>query len=94
MRKPVLSYMRTTKASAQSSQRLCCSLPGWYYTYTCVIQNFKTLARFCSCADRFESYLVATPEDWFSRDVAQTNNTQITGYVLEVSWDLSVKNGA
>ena len=36
----------------------------------CEFQNFKTLAsRFCS-AGRFESYLVATPEDRFSRDGA------------------------
>ena len=35
------------------------------------IQNFKPLASLCSWAGRFESYLVANPEDRFSRDVAQ-----------------------
>ena len=38
--------------------------------YTFYIQSFKTLASLCSWADRFESYLVANPEDWFSRDKA------------------------
>ena len=32
------------------------------------ICNFMTLACFCSWAARFESYLVANPEDRFSRD--------------------------
>ena len=31
-----------------------------------------TLASFCGCAGRFESYLVANPEDRFSRDEAHT----------------------
>ena len=31
-------------AAAQSDQRLCCSLPRKYNTYTCLIQIFKTLA--------------------------------------------------
>ena len=35
------------------------------------IQNFKTLASFCSRAGHFVSYLVANTEDRFSRDVAQ-----------------------
>ena len=34
------------------------------------MQNFKTLASLCSWADQFESYLVANPEDRFSRDEA------------------------
>ena len=34
------------------------------------MQNFKTLARLCSWAGRFESYLVANPEDGFSCDEA------------------------
>ena len=33
-------------------------------------RNFKSLARLCSWAGWFESYLVANPEDRFSRDVA------------------------
>ena len=36
------------------------------------IQNFKTLACLCSWAGRLESYLVANPEDKFSRDEAHT----------------------
>ena len=34
------------------------------------MQNFKTLACLYSWAGWFESYLVANPEDRFSRDVA------------------------
>ena len=39
--------------------------------YTCYIQSFKSLASFWSLAGLFESYLVAHPEDRFSRDEAQ-----------------------
>ena len=35
------------------------------------IRNFKPLPSFCDCAGRFESTLVANPEDKFSRDEAQ-----------------------
>ena len=35
------------------------------------IQNCKPLASLCGCAGRFESYLVETPEDRFSRYEAQ-----------------------
>ena len=35
------------------------------------MQNLKPLANLCSWVDRFESYLVANPEDRFSRDEAQ-----------------------
>ena len=34
-------------------------------------RNFNPLASLCSWAGRFESYLVANPEDRFSRDEAQ-----------------------
>ena len=39
-------------------------------TLSFYIRNFKTLASFCGCADRFVSYLVENPEDRFSRGVA------------------------
>ena len=52
---------RSACTSAQSDQRLCCSLLRLYYTYTYYIQNFKSLASPCSWAGRFESYLVANP---------------------------------
>ena len=35
-----------------------------------IIRNFKPLASFCGCTGQFESYLVETPEDRFSRDEA------------------------
>ena len=43
-------------ASAQSDHRIYCSLLRWYNTSTCYSRNFKKLGR-------FESYLVANPED-------------------------------
>ena len=71
MRKPVYAICkqqcrRSACASAQSDQRLCYSLHGWY-NYS---RNFKTLANLISCVDQFESPLVANPEERFSRDVA------------------------
>ena len=76
MRKPVYAICeqqrrRSACASAQSDQRLCYSLPRWYNTFSFYIQNFKPLASLCSWAGRFESYLVANPEDRFSHDVAR-----------------------
>ena len=75
MRKPVYAICEQQRrisacASAQSDQRLCCSLSRRYNMYTCYSQNFKTLASLCSRAGRFESYLVGNPEGRFSRDVA------------------------
>ena len=76
MRKPVYAICeqqrrRSACASAQSDQRLCYSLPRSCNTSSFYIQNFKTLASICGCADQFEPYLVANPEDRFSRDEAQ-----------------------
>ena len=77
MRKPVYAICeqqrrRSACASTQIDQRLCCSLPRQYNTYTCYmyIQNIKTLASLCSWAGWFESYLVANPKERFSRDKA------------------------
>ena len=77
MRKPDYGIFKQQKrrsayASAQSDQHLCCSLPRQYNTSTCYIQNFKTLPSFCGCTGRFESTLVANPEDRFSRDEVQS----------------------
>ena len=58
-------------AAAQSDQRLCYSLPGYYNTCSFHSRNFKPLASFCGCASRFESYLVGNPIDRFSHDEAQ-----------------------
>ena len=49
---------RSTCASAQSEQRLCCSLPRWFNTSCFYIRNFKPLPSSCDCAGRFESTLV------------------------------------
>ena len=68
MRKPVYAICeqqrhRSAWASAQSDQRLCCSLARYYNTSSFYIRNLKT-------ADRFESTLVGNPKDRFSRDKA------------------------
>ena len=79
MRKPIYALCeqqrrRSACASAQSDQHLCCSLFRQYNTSTCYSRNFKTLASLCSRAGRFESYLVANPEDKFSRDMDHGQN--------------------
>ena len=91
MRKPVFAICeqqrrRSAHASAQSDQHLCCSLPRWYNISSFYILNFKRLASFCSCTGWFVSYLVANPEDRFSREranfilgnkgIIKTNNLQ------------------
>ena len=62
MRKHVLCHMRTTNrsacASAQSDQRLCCSLPRQNDTFGLHIHNFKILAGLYSWAGQFVSCLV------------------------------------
>ena len=57
---------RSACASAQSDQRLWCSLIGYYNISRFYIRNFKNLASFCGCAGRSE-----TPEDTFCRVMAQ-----------------------
>ena len=76
MRKPVYAICeqrrrRSDCASAQSDQRLCCSLLGEYNISTFYNRNFKILASLCGWAVQFESHLVGNPEDRFSHDVAQ-----------------------
>ena len=61
---------RSACASAPSDQHLCCSLPRLYNISSFYICNFMPLDSFWSRAGQFESYLVANPEDSFSRDVA------------------------
>ena len=71
MRKPVYAIYeqqrrRSACASAQSDQRLSCSLPGEYNTSTWYSQNFKSLASLCSWAGWwFESNLVGTRRQVF-----------------------------
>ena len=60
MRKPVYTTRvhqrrKSTCASVQSGQRLCCSLPGWYKRYRVVSAGLS---------------IAQTPEDRFSRDMA------------------------
>ena len=62
---------RSACASAQSDQRLCCSLPRQNDTSSLYIRNFKILAGLCSRAGQFVSCLVGDPEDRFSHGVAQ-----------------------
>ena len=49
---------RSACASAQSDQRLCCSLLRKYNISKFYSRNSKTLASFCGCAGRFVSSLV------------------------------------
>ena len=75
MRKPVYTLCeqqrpRSACASAPSDQHLCCSLLRWYSIFSFYIWNCKPLHSFCGCTGRFVSYLVANPEDKFSRDLA------------------------
>ena len=63
MRKCVLCHMQTKRsrsacASAQSDQRLCCSLPRPNDTSSLYIRNSKILADLCSWAGQFVSCLV------------------------------------
>ena len=58
-----------------------------------IAKILKTLASLCSWAGRFESYLVANPEDRFSRDEAQMltiRNSDISGVVCK--WAASWQN--
>ena len=76
MRKPVYAICeqqrrRSACASAQSEQRLCCSLPKSYNTSSFYIRNFKPLPSFRGCAGQFESTQVANSGDRFSRGEAE-----------------------
>ena len=64
VRKPAYTYANNKDASAQSDQRLCCSLSRFYS------QIFKPLASLYSRADRFEPNLVGNSEDRLSHDGA------------------------
>ena len=44
---------------------------GYYNPSTTYIRNFKPIATFCGCTDRFVSDLVGNPEDRFSHNEAQ-----------------------
>ena len=71
-----LSHMRIAKVQISLCIHWVWSAPllfttRWYNTFSFYIRNFKTLACVCSWAGRFESYLVANPEDRFSHDEAR-----------------------
>ena len=75
-KKTCLCHMRTAKTQISLRIRAVwlASLlfaARLYNASSFYIWNFKTLTSLCSWAGLFESYLVATPEDKFSRDVAQ-----------------------
>ena len=90
IRKPVYAICeqqrrRSACASAQSDQRLCCSLPRQYKTSSFNIRNFKPPPSFYGCAGQFVSYVVANPEDRFSRDEAQihySHTSRATVYIF------------
>ena len=79
MRKPVYAMCeqqrrRSACASAQSDQRLCCSL-----TYICYSRNFKTLSSLWTWPGPFETY----PEDRFSHDVTQIKAQTVSFFVSQ-----------
>ena len=82
--------MQTTKVqwactSRQSDQHLCCSLLWQYNISSFYIGNFNPLASFCSSADLFESYLVESPKDRFSRDEVQfASRMSLLGCVMSL----------
>ena len=53
---------RSACASAQSDQRLCCSLLRQYNISRFYSRNFKTPASFCGCGGRFVSGLVGNSQ--------------------------------
>ena len=63
MRKPLMPYANNKAADEPAHLRSLISVfvVHCYDTYSCYIQNFKTVSTFCSWADRFKSYLVANP---------------------------------
>ena len=64
--------MRTAKAQISLRIRAVWFVVRCLYNiFSFYIRNFKPLSSLCSWADWFESYLVANPEDRFSRDEAQ-----------------------
>ena len=66
------AHMRS--AFAQSDQRLLLFATSSFY-----IWHVKSLSSFCDCAERFESTLVANPEDRFSCDEAHTGLVEASG---------------
>ena len=95
MRKPVFALCgqqrrKSACASAQSDQHLCCLLLRQYNTCSCYVLNLKTLASFCGCTGRFVSYLVANPEDRFSRDEAHTIAPMID--IVVIWFDVTAEN--
>ena len=65
---------RSAYTSAQSDQRLCCSLPRQNDTSSLYIRNFKILVG--SVAEQVSLYLARpeTPEDTFSHGVAHIHS--------------------
>ena len=63
MRKSVFAYVKTNVQGFPFIDIHVITIP--------LLPKFKPLAIFCGCTARFESDLVGTPENRFSRDEAQ-----------------------
>ena len=72
---------RTACASAQSNQRLSCSLIRRYHIKACSKRNYTILARLCSLAGWFRYDKIGNPEDRLCRDDASYYVRQYTMYV-------------
>ena len=80
-RKPVFMVCeqhrsRPACASAQSDQRLCCSLFGKKHMLTCYRWNFIFLASLCSWGDWFETPIVGNPKTGFKATRPIYNQTR------------------
>ena len=79
--KTCLCHMRTTKV--QISAFIVCCLDSTIPLVS-ISKISKSLVSFCGCADRFESFLVANPEDRFSRDGAHFVDFAVPWLILLV----------
>ena len=104
MRKPAYAYANNKGADQPAHPRslistfvVCCLDTILHVSLVFYIRNFKPLASFCDCTDRFESYLVENPEDRFSRNVAQIDFFRRKNYMLSwfkniLKYPLTLKN--
>ena len=94
MRKPVFVICDQQRCSQPAHRRFVVRCLDSIIICSFYIRNCKSLASFCGCAGRFESIMVANPEDRFSRDethiIPSVCNSSLlvpTGLVIFCSWE-------
>ena len=85
MRKPDFcicenKYADQLRGYREADQRLCFRYIDSTIPLLFLIRNFKPLTIFCDCTDRFVSDLVGNPEDRFSHNEAQMEDSKKTDY--------------